>query len=214
MDVGRQKLRKNCDFEVSRATITHGRWTSKTEEKLRLWGVPRNLYARNGRWTSKTVEKLPLRTKWTLDVKNWGKIATFIRRAQPFRTKWTLDVKNWGKIATLLSQSQPWHKKWTLDVKNWAKNAMDVVCVHERPSGNGPPFLGPFATSLDAWAHARFHIVLHSVFKWGSKRWCQPIMGLGVERYSAAAPTSLDMTAVNNKQNFGAQTCRIKYLGM
>ena len=41
-----------------------------------------------------------------------------------------------------------------------------------------------------------------------------PIMGLGVERYSAAAPTSLDMTAVNNKQNFGAQTCRIKYLGM
>ena len=39
-------------------------------------------------------------------------------------------------------------------------------------------------------------------------------MGLGVERYSAAAPTSLDMTAVNNKQNFGAQTCRIKYLGM
>ena len=22
--------------------------------------------------------------------------------------------------------------------------------AHERPSGNGPPFLGPFATSLDA----------------------------------------------------------------
>jgi len=41
-----------------------------------------------------------------------------------------------------------------------------------------------------------------------------PIMGLGVEGYPAAAPTSLDMTAVNNKQNFGAQTCRIKYLGI
>ena len=31
---------------------------------------------------------------------------------------------------------------------------------------------------------------------------------------TAAAPTSLDMTAVNNKQSFGAQTCRIKYLGI
>jgi len=39
-------------------------------------------------------------------------------------------------------------------------------------------------------------------------------MGLGVERYSAAAPSSLDMTAVNNKQNFGAQTSCIKYLGI
>ena len=88
MDVGRQKLRKNCNFYPSRATFSH-----------------------------------------EMDVKNWGKIATFIGRAQPFRTKWTLDVKNWGKIAPLLSQSQPWQTKWTLDVKNWAKNAMDVVCV-------------------------------------------------------------------------------------
>ena len=39
------------------------------------------------------------RTKWTLDVKNWGKIAILVSRAQPFRTKWTLDVENWGKIA-------------------------------------------------------------------------------------------------------------------
>ena len=38
MDVGRQKLRKNCDFDAS----------------------PRNPFARNGRWTSKTEEKLRL----------------------------------------------------------------------------------------------------------------------------------------------------------
>ena len=120
MDVGRQKLRKNCDFEVSRATLTHemdfglqklrkiatllrrgrcrrsatkrnpfarnGRWTSKTEEILRVLGPSRaTLYARNGGWTSKTEEKLRL----------------LLSQSQPFRTKWTLDVKNWGKIATL-----------------------------------------------------------------------------------------------------------------
>ena len=66
--------------------------------------------------------------------------------------------------------------------------------AHERPSRHGPPFLGPFATILDVWAHGRFHTVLHSVLRWRSKRWWQPIMGLGVEGYSAAAPTSLDMT--------------------
>ena len=43
----------------------------------------------------------PFRTKWTLDVKNWGKIAILVSPSQPFRTKWTLDVKNWGKIAII-----------------------------------------------------------------------------------------------------------------
>ena len=33
-------------------------------------------------------------------------------------------------------------------------------------------------------------------------------MGLGVEGYPPAAPTSLDMTAVDNKNSFDAQTCR------
>ena len=80
MDVGRQKLKKNCNFDrVSRNPFArNGRWTSKTEEKLRLLSVARNPFARNGRWTSTTEEKLRL----------------VIRRAQPFRTKWTLDVKN------------------------------------------------------------------------------------------------------------------------
>ena len=64
-------------------------------------------------------ETQPFRTKWTLDVKNWGKIAILVSPSQPFRTKWTLDVKNWGKIAILLSPSQPFRTKWTLDVKNW-----------------------------------------------------------------------------------------------
>ena len=58
------KMRKNCDFEVSIATLTHemevGR--QKTEEKLRFYLVNRNPFARNGRWTSKTEEKL----RWTL----------------------------------------------------------------------------------------------------------------------------------------------------
>ena len=60
MDVGRQKLRKNCDFEASRGNpfARNGRWTSKTEEKLRFNFVNRDLFTRNGRWTSKTEEKL------------------------------------------------------------------------------------------------------------------------------------------------------------
>ena len=85
MDVGRQKLKKNCDFEVSIATLSHemdvgrqklkkncdfelvnrnnpfarnGRWTSKTEEKLRFYLVNRNLFTRNAGRTSKTEEKL------------------------------------------------------------------------------------------------------------------------------------------------------------
>ena len=33
MDVGRQKLRKNCDFEVSRATLTHEMYVGR--QKLR-----------------------------------------------------------------------------------------------------------------------------------------------------------------------------------
>ena len=56
MDVGRQKLKKNCDFEVSRATLSH-----------------------------------------EIDVgrqKPIGKIAILKCPSQPFRTKWTLDVKN------------------------------------------------------------------------------------------------------------------------
>ena len=87
MDVGRQKLRKSCDFEASRATLSHemdvGR--QKLRKNCEFDLVPRNPYARNGRWTSKTEEKLRL----------------WVCQSQPLRTKWTLDVKNWGKIATL-----------------------------------------------------------------------------------------------------------------
>ena len=57
MDVGRQKLRENCDFDLVNRNpyARNARWTSKTEEKLRLLlGVHRN----------------PYRAKWTLDVKN------------------------------------------------------------------------------------------------------------------------------------------------
>ena len=77
MDVGRQKLRKNCDFYPSKTEeklrlylvnrnpdTRNGRWTSKTEEKLRFDFFNRNLYARNGRWTSKTEAKM----RWTLCV--------------------------------------------------------------------------------------------------------------------------------------------------
>ena len=75
-------------------------------------------------------ETQPFRTKWTLDVKNWMKIAILVSQMQPFRTKWTLDVKNWMKIAILVSQMQPFRTKWTLDVKNWAiatlSHEMDV----------------------------------------------------------------------------------------
>ena len=62
MDVGRQKLRKNCDFEVSIATLSHemdvGR--QKLRKNCDFDLVNRNPYARNGRWTSKTEGKLRL----------------------------------------------------------------------------------------------------------------------------------------------------------
>ena len=50
-------------------------------------------------------ETQPFRTKWTLDVKNLGKIAILKYPSQPFRTKWTLDVKNCGKIAIFYPES-------------------------------------------------------------------------------------------------------------
>ena len=63
MDVGRQKLRKNCDFELSIATFSHEMDVGRQkQEKLRFYLVNRNSFARNGRWTSKTEEKL----RWTL----------------------------------------------------------------------------------------------------------------------------------------------------
>ena len=39
-------------------------------------------------------ETQPLRTIWTFDVQNLGKIAILKCPRQPFRTKWALDVKN------------------------------------------------------------------------------------------------------------------------
>ena len=66
----------------------------------------------------------PFRTKWTLDVKNWRKIAILVCPPQPFRTKWTLNVKNWHEIAILVSPPQPFRTKWTLNVKNWRKTAI------------------------------------------------------------------------------------------
>ena len=71
-------------------------------------------------------ETQPFRTKWTLDVKNWCKMAILVSPSQPFRTKWTLDVKNWSKMAILVSPSQPFRTKWTLDVKNWCQIAILV----------------------------------------------------------------------------------------
>ena len=128
MDVGRQKLPEKLRLSsVARNPFArNGRWTSKTEEKLRLWGVPRHemdVGRQKMRKNCDLGQSQPFRTKWTLDVKNWGKIATLLSQSQPFRTKWTLDVKNWGKIATLRCQSQPLRTKWTLDVKNWGKIA-------------------------------------------------------------------------------------------
>ena len=69
-------------------------------------------------------ETQPFRTKWTSNVKNWGKIAILRCRFQPFRTKWTSNVKNWGKIAILRCRFQPFRTKWTSNVKNWGKIAI------------------------------------------------------------------------------------------
>ena len=60
MDVGRQKLKKNCEFEVSRATLSHEMDVGRQKLKKNCeFEVSRgNPFARNGRWTSKTEEKL------------------------------------------------------------------------------------------------------------------------------------------------------------
>ena len=73
MDVGSQKLRKNCDFLGTKWTLNiknegnivilvsslqrNGRWMLKPEEKLRLYLVERIPFAGHGRWTSKTEVK-------------------------------------------------------------------------------------------------------------------------------------------------------------
>ena len=85
------------------------KWTLDVQnlDKIAIYLVHRNPFARNGRWTSKTEKKnvilhgppQPFGMKWTLDVKNWGKIAILLGPPQPFRTKWTLDTQNLGKIA-------------------------------------------------------------------------------------------------------------------
>ena len=60
MDVGRQKLRKNCEFEVSRATLSHEMDVGRLDvERQKL-----------GKITKKGVTLQPFRTKLTLDVKN------------------------------------------------------------------------------------------------------------------------------------------------
>ena len=73
MDVGRQKLRK----------------------KLQLWGIPRNLYARNGRWTSKTEKKIAtLSCPLQHEMVGRQKLRKIAILHVPLHTKWTLDVKN------------------------------------------------------------------------------------------------------------------------
>ena len=63
MDVGCQKLRKNCDFEASPATLSHemdvGR--QKLRKNCDLFGQSQP-FRTNGRWTSKAEEKL----RWML----------------------------------------------------------------------------------------------------------------------------------------------------
>ena len=201
MDVGRQKLRKNCDFEVSIATLSHemdvgrlkieeklrllsvarnpfarnGHWTSKTEEKLRLLSVARNPFARNGCWTSKTEEKLrllsvarnPYHTKWTLDVKNCGKIATLkLSPAQPLRTKWTLDIKKLRKncdftksIATLSHEMDVQRQK--------LKKNMRFYLVNRNPYARNGRWTSKIEEKL------RFYLVNRNPFvrngRWTSK---------------------------------------------
>ena len=58
-------------------------------------------------------ETQPFPTKWTSNVKNWGKIAILNCPRQPFRTKWGSIVKNWGKFAILRYRFQPFRTKWT-----------------------------------------------------------------------------------------------------
>ena len=53
---------------------------------------------------------------------------------QPFRTKWTLDVKNCGKIAILRCPTQPFRTKWTLDVKNCFEVSIAILS-HEMDVG-------------------------------------------------------------------------------
>ena len=65
----------------------------KTAVKLRFW-----------------CHGQPFRTKWTLDVKNWSKIAILVSRAQPFRTNGRWTSKTEKKNAILLGPSRPFRK--------------------------------------------------------------------------------------------------------
>ena len=115
----RQKLRKNCDLEVSRATFTHEiRWTSKTAS-LRC--------------------RPPLRTKRTLEVKNCGKIATLLVNRNPYArngrgtSKIEEELRLYLSIATLLYER--WTSKseeklrWTLSFSHRCLCAQRRLCV-------------------------------------------------------------------------------------
>ena len=54
MDVVRQKLRKNCDFEVSRATLSHEMDVGRQKLKGKIATLSCQSH---GRWTSKTRKK-------------------------------------------------------------------------------------------------------------------------------------------------------------
>ena len=115
-----EKLRFN--FVQRNPFARNGRWTSKTEEKLRVYFVHRDPFARNGRWTSKTEENCDLRCPRAtllheMDVERRGlrKIASLRWPRQPVRTKWTLKIKNWGKLRKKVSRRNPFARNgpWT-----------------------------------------------------------------------------------------------------
>ena len=60
MDVGRQKLRKSCDFYRSRATLSHEMDVGRQKLRKKIAIVIRRAQPFRARWTSKTEEKLRL----------------------------------------------------------------------------------------------------------------------------------------------------------
>ena len=98
-----------------------------------------------------------------------------------------------------------------VSIHDWKDAGSRELYIYDQVHMNGPPEMGRhFWGHLPlSWMHEPMldFILYYILFSNEEAR-------DDANPLSAAAPTSLDMTAVNNKHSFDVQTCRIKYLGI
>ena len=114
MDVGPQKLRKNCDLTLSNATLSHEMNVGR--QKLR-------------KIASLLCPSRPSPTKWTFD-KKWGKLRFKVSPCNPFagNGRWTSKIEE--KLRYPFARNGRWTSKteeklrktvslWNLFARNW-----------------------------------------------------------------------------------------------